>query len=233
MNKKIPALLGIAILIIFSATIGLFLWRYGRIKPEKSIPVVVSKNELPPPANESNSQTIAVSEDWKLVSYDNLWNNPQVISKPPYNFPNVKFYYPGNWTFRCCGDMDHASEHFINPPNRNSSSPYIRITDFVLTGCPNSQSSCALDKTIKLSANEKYRQLISAISSENILPKIRIEKLEVDAFVFKKTEKSGQISKAFLINLGNDVMEVDFINYELLGDSFITKFLNNVSPDSK
>ncbi|EKE11840.1 MAG: hypothetical protein ACD_15C00016G0015 [uncultured bacterium] len=230
-NKKISTSLGTVLIIIFSATALAFVLMYEnkrRANEVKSDSMKVVEN------NKMENKKIDISNRWALVSHENFWNNPSLFAHKNYNFPNIEFSYPENWEFRCCGDMGHASEHFIySSEYRDKSLPYIRITDYVLSGCPNSQSNCSLDKAIEISANEKFNRLKSNISKDQILPEKEIKKLNTKAFVFKKTEKEGNSSIAYLINLEDDIIQIDFVNYESLDENFINNFLDRMSLESK
>jgi hypothetical protein len=130
--------------------------------------------------------------------------------------------------------MDYASVHTIySSKYRDKSLPYIRITDIMLSGCPDLKNECSIDKTIKLTANEKFNRLKSNISKDQILPEKEIKKLNTRAFVFKKTEKEDNFSIAYLINLKDDVIQIDFVNYESLDENFINNFLDHISLESK
>jgi len=222
-NKKISIGIGVVIIVIVAITVCIFVWK---CKNNESLQVdqLIS----------TQSKNFEISNKWTVISNYNFWRNPSVFTRSPYNFPNIEFSYPDNWEFRCCGDMDHASEHFISPfKNIDKSLPYIRITNMGLDGCPDLKNNCAMDETVKLTANEKFKRLILAIPSDQILPKIKLEKLNTEAFVYQKTEKDSRISKAYIINLGDSIVEIDFINYDLLNEKFIENFLNRIELESK
>ncbi|HLN18903.1 MAG TPA: hypothetical protein VK255_01905, partial [Patescibacteria group bacterium] len=220
---------GVIVIVVIAITIGMLVWKY-----EKSIKInqqTSSQNNKP---NLEENNNFEISNKWTLVSHENFWDNPNLFANRNYKFPNIEFSYPENWNFKCCGDMDHASEHIIYSSKKHASSlPYIRITDYVLSGCPNFQSTCPIDKTVKITANEKFNRLISNVSQDKILQKIELSKLSTSAFVYQKTEKNNKISKAYLLNLKDDVVEVDFVNYESLDENFINDFLNRISFESK
>lgn len=228
-NKKIYTGVGIILIVIITVSIGIFVWKCEKKKLTEFNPQTANQAGV-----STGEKTFKISDNWTLVSHYNFWNNPNVFKTTPYNFANIKFSYPENWEFQCCNDMDHASTHTIySSKNRDKSLPYIQITDYVLSGCPISQKKCSMDKLIKISASEKFNQLISDIPKTSILPKIKLNNLNDTAFVFNKSEEDGKISKSYLINPGNDVIEIDFVNYEILGDKFIDNFLNRISPDIK
>lgn len=171
--------------------------------------------------------------DWTLISHENFWNNQNFFKNDNYNFPNVKFYYPSNWFFKCCGDMEHASEHYIfSSEAREKNLPYIRITNFVLRGCSNLKETCSLNEMKKITVEQKFNAIQSQVPKEEILPKIKSKNLDAEIFVFKNKEQNGKFSKAYLINSGDGVIEIDFINYDLLNENFIEEFLNKLSLDN-
>jgi hypothetical protein len=231
-NQKISTGIGTIIIVIIAITVGMFVWKNSKkIFTNLNSQTLLQSNREDDLKKENN---IEISDKWTLVSHYNFWNNPNVFLRSAYNFPNIKFSYPENWEFKCCGDMDYGSEHFINlSKNHDKSMPYIRITDYILSGCTNSKNDCPIDKTVKLTANEKFNRLISSVASDKILPKLELKKLNTNAFVYNKTERDNKSSKAYMINLGNDVIQVDFINYELLDDKFIKNFLNRISFENK
>lgn len=231
-KKKIPTGVGIAVIIIIATAIGVLVWKFeNNTSSQTNQQSYVQDSE---PDNSEKKGTVEISANWTLVSHYNFWNNPEKFKTPNKNrFPDINFFYPENWEFRCCGDMGHASENFINPPNRDKSSPYIRITTFVLRGCQNSRENCSLDEQISITAKEKFNRLKSSVLSNKVLQEKKLDKLNTSAFVYKKSEKDGKFSMAYLINLEDDVIQIDFVNYELLDEKFIENFLNRIEFETK
>lgn len=229
-NKKIPTSVGIIVIIVIAIAVIVLVWKCGENKPiQIDKQLSLQNNNLLKKENE-----FKISDKWTLVSHGNFWNNPNLFVNRNYNFPKIEFSYPDNWDFKCCNDTDQASTHMIySSKDHNKSLPYIRITDYVLSGCPTSQSNCSLDKTVKISADGKFNRLTSTIPAEDVLSKIKLNSLDTTAFAFNKLEEGNKTSKGYLINLGNDVIEIDFVNYELIGDTFIEKFLNRISFEAK
>jgi hypothetical protein len=228
-KKKIPIGVGIVVIVIIAITIGLLVWKYEKSKPAQ-INQQLSVPNNKPSDNMENKNKVEIADNWTLVSHYNFWNNPEKFKTPNKNrFPGIKFSYPENWEFRCCNDMDFVSTHTIySSKDRDTTLPFIRISNIGLTGCPKAQDTCSIDKTIKLTADEKFSRLIDAVSKDKVSPKIELKKLKTYAFVYEKTEKNGKFSKAYLINLPDGVVEIDFINYELLDEKFIENFLNRI-----
>ena len=231
MDKNNVKLL-IIVIIIITAIAGIFVSEYVKNKssgPNPQISVQINKdNDL------KKDNKFEIFDKWTLVSRENFWDNPKIFANRNYNFPNIKFSYPDNWEFQCCNDMDYASTHIIySSKDRNKSLPYIRITDYVLSGCLNSQSDCSLGEIAKITADEKFNQLTSVIPARDVLPKAKLNNLNTTAFVYKKSEENNKVSKGYLINLKNDVIGIDFIDYELLENTFIEKFLNQISFEGK
>lgn len=239
-NKKISTVAGIIIILAIIGAISISFLISSKQKEEVQNNVVLNNSglenkEVIKQNNEEKlieeNKDLKISDKWTVVNHENYWNNPNIFAHKNYNFPSIEFSYPENWEFKCCGDMGHASEHFINPPENSLS--YIRITNYVLGGCPDFKKICALDENAKLTANEKFNRLKSNITSDKVLPEKEIKKLNIKAFAFKKTEKEGNSSMAYLINLKDDVIQIDFVNYELLDENFINSFLDHISPGSK
>ncbi len=226
MNQKISTKLGIIIIVIMAVTAGMFVWKIEESNFSESELQSFQIDKLDKSKKDS---LIEISDKWTTINHGNFWNNPNLFSGHDYKFPNIEFSYPENWEFRCCGDMDNASEHFINLPSRDNSSPYIRITDYVMSGCPDSEKECSMDNIVKLTAKEKFNRLVLNVPRDKILQEMQLKKLNTSAFVYKKIEKDNKLSKAYIINLVNDVIEIDFINYELLDEKFIENFLNHIS----
>lgn len=235
--------IGIAV-VLFLGVVLVVSYQYGKSLNMASIqnaPQIQEKSTLPlvdssgkSTSSSVNKSVSEISNKWVLVSHGNFWSNPNFFANRNYKFPNITFSYPDNWKFQCCGDTGNSSEHLIfSSENRDMSLPYIRITDHVLSGCSDAQKSCSLDKAVKVTADEKFRQLVSFVPEEDILPKLRLEKLNTVAFVYNKHEKNNTLSKGYIINLGNDVVGIDFINYELLSDTFIENFLNRIAFEIK
>ena len=226
MGKKKNVVVVSAIITIAIAA-GVLVWSYENNKSLQTDQQISTQNATSD--NSESKREIEISDNWTLVSHYNFWNNTEKFKTPNKNrFPGIKFSYPDNWEFKCCGDMDHASENFINPPNRDSSSPYIRITTYVLRDCQNSKEKCSLDEQIAVTAKEKFNRLVLAISKDQILPETAIKNLDLDAFTYKKIERDEKSSKAYLLNLPDGVVEIDFVNYELLDEKFIENFLNHI-----
>lgn len=220
-NQKVDTLLGAIILIIIAITVGVFVW-----KVEKGQEQNETQNIIPGKIN--NEKNFNTSNNWTLVSHENFWNNPNIFQNPSYKFPNIKFSYPDNWKFACCNDMDYASTHIIYSSENNSSLPYIKITDYALRGCNGSETQCSLDKIVNISADKKYKMLTSSVESDKILPNFKIDSLNLNSFVYNKTEQENKKSREYLLDLGNAVAGIEFINYELLNEDFISNFLNRI-----
>lgn len=228
-NKKIPTWLGTTVIIIIAITVGMFVWKIEKNKIIKSSSQISVKN-----IDLEKENSVKTSDKWTSVSHENFWNNPNLFANRDYKFPNIEFSYPSDWKFQCCNDTNNGSTHIIySSKDRDKSLPYIRITDYVLSGCPSLKNDCSIDKIVKLTANEKFSRLISAVSSDNILPKLELKNINTSAFVFNKTEKDDITSRAYIINLGNDVIQVDFIDYKSLDDKFIENFLNRIYFENK
>lgn len=230
--KKISTSAKVIVIIIFIITAGVLVWNIRENKSAES----EMKSSYPIDKNNDFKKNIGseISGKWIIVSHGNFWDNPNIFASHNYKFPNIKFSYPDGWDFQCCSDMDHASIHTIySSKNHDKSLPYITITDYVLSGCPKSQDTCPLDKITKMTANEKFNRLTSAIATSDILPKIKLNNLGTTAFVYKKSEENNKLFKGYIINLRNSVIEIDFINYELLNNAFIENFLNRVFFETK
>lgn len=231
-NKNIPTGIGTIVLVIIAVSVGMFVWQY-----EKNLSIELEPQTPPQLKEASNSKPsnkIEISNKWTLVSHSNFWNNPNLFTNANYKFPDIDFSYPDNWEFECCGDMDHSSEHIIySSKDHNKSLPYIRITDYALTGCPNSQNKCSLDETVTVTASEEFNRLTSTISVSDVLEKIKLDKLNTMAFVYKKSEGNNKFSKGYIINLKDSVLGLDFVNYELLDSTFIENFLNHISFEAR
>lgn len=230
-NKKIPTSVGTIVIVIIAITVGVLVWEWENNKSSTNQHPTVQNNKSD---NLDKKSNVEISANWTLVSHYNFWNNPNVFKRSPYNFPNIKFSYPENWDFRCCNDMDFVSTHIIySSKDRDTTLPFIRISNIGLNGCPKSQNTCSIDKTIRLTADEKFSRLVSAISSDKALPKLELKNLKTNAFVYKKLETNNMPSRGYLINLGNRVIEVDFVNYELLDEKFIENFLNRIEFENR
>jgi hypothetical protein len=222
-NKK--NLIGIMVIVVAVIIAGIIIWKFNEKKSENSKLRASSRLE----ETDNLKNKFSISDEWTLVSHDNFWNNPNIFSNSNYKFPNIKFSYPDNWDFQCCGDTDYGSTHIIySSKEKNKALPYVRIISFSLNGCPDSQKNCSLDKTIKISANEKFNNLISVIPSADILPKVKLNNLNVNILAYKKSEENGRLSRGYIINIKDSVVEIAFVNYELLGDAFIENFLSRI-----
>lgn len=243
-NKKISTIAGSLIILAIVTALGFsFLASNKKEGTQNQNNVVLDNSELgnkeaikqedAQKENEENSN-LKISDRWTVVNHENFWNNPNLFAHKNYSFPNIEFSYPENWEFGCCNDMDYASTHIIYSSKYNDTSlPYIRITDIALSGCPDSKNACSIDTTVKLTADEKFNRLKSIVPSDKVLPEKVLKKLNTKAFVFKKIEKEGNFSMAYLINLKDDVIQIDFVNYELLDENFIDNFLDHISLESK
>ncbi|MFA7319548.1 MAG: hypothetical protein WC022_03055 [Parcubacteria group bacterium] len=241
MKQHIETKLGVIIILIIAITVGAFLWRWEKNGEENYVyqapnQVIQKDNDLHNQDNKTNEvassgkdEKIEISNQWTTVNHENFWHNTNLFANTNYSFPNIEFSYPENWEFKCCGDMDHASEHFISPSKIiDKSLPYVRIIDYVLSGCPNLESVCAMEKRTKITAKEEFNHLVSNVPVDQVLPRMKLEKLNTDTFVYKKIEADNRFSKAYIINLGDRVVEIDFVNYDLLNNAFIEKFLNSI-----
>lgn len=241
MNQKVSTGLGVALIAILITTIGVFVWK---CQEKVNMSVVkdgtlaqqgntVSQTPTPTQSSDGSREAVQISDTWTVVSHENFWNDTSLFSKIGYKFPNIQFSYPSNWKFHCCGDTDQGSEHFIfSSQSQNTTLPYIRITNYTLRGCSGARQNCSLDKTVPITAIAKLNQLIASVPNSDVLPKLRLEKLGKMAFVYNKSEKNNVFSKGYLINVGDGVVGVDFVNYEALGDTFIDTFLSKLLLDS-
>lgn len=238
-NKKISTLAGSLIILAIVVAIGIAFFSGKEREMQNQNNVVLNNNEEETEKENAQKENeirndLEISDNWTIVNHENFWDNTSFFAHKNYNFPTIEFSYPENWEFGCCNDMDYASTHIIySSKYRDTSLPYIRITDYILSGCHDLKKTCALDKTVKLTADEKFNRLKSIISKDQILPEKEIKKLNIKAFVFKKTEKEGNFSMSYLINLKEDVIQIDFVNYEMLEENFIDNFLDRVIFESK
>jgi hypothetical protein len=232
MKQKINTKLGVIIIVIIAITAGMFVWKCYRENKFTNRESQMSSETKK--SSNLNNGTFEISNKWTIVNHGNFWNNPNLFAHRSYSFPNIEFSYPENWDFRCCNDMEFVSTHTIySNKEQYKSLPSIRISNISSVGCPSLKEKCALNEIIKITANEKFNRLISAVSNDQILPKTKLKNLNTIAFVYKKTEKDNKFSKAYIINLGGSIIEVDFINYELLDNKFIEKFLNGIVFENK
>jgi hypothetical protein len=227
-DQEISTKLGAIVLVIIAITVFVFTFKIIQKREVAETPQNVIAQPKSTEGNPTNKE-FDVSDNWTLVSHDNFWNNPKFFAHPNYKFPNIKFSYPDNWKFACCNDMDFGSAHTIYSKDNDTSLPYIKITNYELSGCPNEEETCPIDKTIKITADQKYKILTSSISSSNILSKLKLESLNTYAFAYNETEISDKNSRSYVINLGSAVIKVAFVNYELLDNNFIEDFLNRIS----
>jgi hypothetical protein len=231
MNQKISTGIGTAIIIIIAITAGVLVSKYDQSLPVDS--ATQSSYRLVKPAKPAQENATDTSGDWTLVSHENFWNNPALFANQNYKFPPIKFSYPKSWEFKCCGDADFGSEHFINSSKTgDASAPYIRIINHSLRVCIDPQEKCSIDKTITLSAYDKFERLTADMHPDQVLPRLKLKSLGVTAFVYKKIEKDNKFSKEYLVIFGRDIFEIDFVNYESLPDSFIDDFLDHILADS-
>lgn len=187
-------------------------------------------------ANQEQDSGISTtqSDTWKEVNHTNFWGHPDLFATPDYKFASIKFSYPDNWKFNCCNDMGHGSSHIIfSSQNQDASLPYIRIMDHALSGCPDVSKSCGLDQTVNKTPSEKFDDLTQTIpDNAQILPRLSLSNLDTDAFVYTTIDKDGKSVKSFIINTTDDVVvEISFVNYELLEEGFIDSFLEKIEQD--
>lgn len=226
-NKNIPTTIGVVIIIITLVIFGVLVSVY-----EKNTPIETNTQKSLDQKNNTLEQSvpIKISSNWIPVSRGNFWNNPKIFANTNYKFPNIIFSYPDNWELECCNDMDNSSQHIIySSKNHSKQLPYIRIIHYVLTGCPALKNSCSLEEAVTMTAREKFNSLTSAIQASDILAEIKLNKLHTTAFAYKRTEENNKFSKGYIINLGKSVIEIDFVNYELLDNSFFVDFLDHIS----
>ena len=227
MKSRVYLLVAVGVCLVFIVLLGALVLREK--EQEIQVPsIAMSGTGL----ETKTSDRIEISNKWVEVNRANFWNNPDLFAGGKYRFPNIKFFYPVGWKFSCCNDMDTASIHNIfSSQKADTAHPYIRLTDYNLTGCPNAEGSCSIDKQVKVTATEKFQQLISAIPVTSVLTEAKVTNLNTTAFVYQGQEANGKLSKAYIINLGNDVIEVDFVNHELINNSeaFIEDFLKSLS----
>lgn len=168
--------------------------------------------------------------EWSEVSKESFWRNEKYFSSPgSYKSPNIKFFIPPGWDFFCCHDMDFVSHHLIfSSMDHDSSLPYIDIIDYGMKGCPQDEQ-CSLDDIVVISAQEKYNRLTNKIPKNKILPKKAIKNLGINAFVYKDINPQGKAYKGYIMNFGNDVLEIDFYNSN--DQEFINEFLSYLRSD--
>ncbi|MFA5986063.1 MAG: hypothetical protein WC819_01790 [Parcubacteria group bacterium] len=241
-DQKVSTILGTTILIIIAATVAGFTFLCVKntsiktnIAPTVVQPRLSQKKGVLDDVNKNiTKEDLLIASDWKMVSHKNFWNNPDLFSHSNYFFPQIVFYYPENWYFQCCNDMNYASVHNIfSSQDQKTSKPYIRITNYSLLGCPSTKKQCSLDEKITLSANEKFLQLISEIPQKYNLPSVHLSNIDADAFMYQKLEKDGNFSKGCFVKLRDGVIGVDFVHDDLFVGDFIEKFLSTISYEIK
>lgn len=228
MKSRVYLLIAVGVGLVFIVLLGALVLR------EKEQEIQLSSIAMSGIGHETKtSDRIEISDKWVEVNHANFWNNSNLFANGKYHFPNIKFSYPEGWKFSCCNDMDSTSVHNIFSSQKSDTTlPYIRLTDYSLVACPNTEVSCSLDKQVKVTALEKFKQLTSSIPTSSVLSETTLSNLnKTVAFVYQKQETSGKLSKVYLVNLGDGVIEIDFVNYELINnsESFIGDFLKNFS----
>lgn len=231
MKSKIYLFIVIGVGVLLIVLLGMLVLR-EREQEVQEFPAVTNETEHEIEASDKNE----IFDKWVEINHSNFWNNPSLFAGRKYNFPNIKFSYPEGWKFSCCNDMDSASVHNIfSSQESDTTLPYIRLTDYSLKACPNMEDACPFDVQVRMTATEKFKQLTSAIPATSVLPEAKITNLNITAFVYQKQEENGKSSKVYLMNLGDDVIEIDFVNYELLSNSqaSMVDFLKTFSFENK
>lgn len=196
--------------------------------------------------SESGSSSMQSSQISSTTKVSWVRVDRQVDWPKGYKFPAISFQYPLGWKFNCCGDMDYASQHLLCPNEKQDdkshayvstfkescSKNYISITDYVLAGCPTRKPNCSIDEQKSKTAREKYDELVNSIRTNTdaqILPIMHLPKLGTDAFVYTKDNHLH----SYLMNLGNDVIEVEFSSTGAVDDTFVADFFSRMTWDRK
>ncbi len=230
MNRKSKIIFTIIVVAVLIGG-GIYLWQQNNAVKETN--VGINQNYEISTNSERQSNYQKPSEEWREVNHANFWGQPNLFANPDYKFANIKFSYPDNWKFSCCNDREEGSTHIIySSLNLDTSLPYIKIMDFALSGCPDVNKSCSIDETVKKIPEEKFNDLIQTIPNDaQILPKLSLNNLNSDAFVYVTTDNEGRGIKSFIIKTADDVIEISFVNHKLLESEFINIFLDKIENE--
>ncbi len=148
-----------------------------------------------------------------------------------YKFPSISFEYPSGWNFRCCGDMDHASQHTLCADDACDKT-YVKITDFGLRGCPASNPQCGIDEQGTKTAQQKYDELVSEIRADSTMQILHVDAVPAlgkSAFRFENADHV----RSYLVNLGDAVIEVAFPQNLVMNGNFVNEFLSRMTWDRR
>lgn len=126
---------------------------------------------------------------------------------------NVKV--PPIWSFAGGGDMDHATTYFYTGSQKEEAAT---ITDYALSGCPETNPSCNIDEVVSLTPAQIFTREAARLQADPTLtPRKEIPTFEppqaypypIAAFVTKAEINKTHV-EIFLVNLGTGVVEVKF-----------------------
>ncbi len=194
-------------------------------------------------SNESSSSSVqssqissATNASWVRIDKQTFWHNDSYFVDDTYGFVDIAFEYPSQWKFSCCGDMDHGSAHRIcsnesyDETSRWCEKAHITILEWGLGGCPSGKWDCGIDQWIPKTAQQKYDDEVNNIRANTgtvILPEMHLPAVGADAFVYAKND----LTRSYLINLGDNVIDVEFSLSEEIDEDFITDFFSRVVWD--
>jgi uncharacterized protein YceK len=202
--------------------------------------------------NTISNETSASDASWTRVNKETFWHKDDFVDENTSYFPEIAFEHPSTWKFNCCGDTETSSIHLLcsDDYDNYSSTPrgmagiapsmdeicgkkYVSIINHALAGCPSSHKwDCGREGVVEKTVQQKYDDEMNGIRTETgtvILPQKHIPSLNVDAFAYAKNDQS----RSYLINLGNEIIDIEFFLSPEVNDAFIDKFFSHMTWDKE
>ncbi len=104
------------------------------------------------------------------------------------------------------------------------------ITDYALAGCTGGKPTCSIDERESKTAQQKYDELVSSLRSNTdveILHVDGVSGLQKSAFRYENSDRV----RSYLVNLGDDVLEVAFSQSLVMNGEFVNEFLSRMTWD--
>ena len=171
-----------------------------------------------------NCQNEKTLVQWREISHENMWKNPNEFKNGDYYFPNFKFSIPEDWEKILWGDRDDWSgQLFYDKTDRNNS---ISIFSHIRFKCPEIYTYCSWEENIERSWKEELNLLLDyqkkkkgidySITSDFVLP-------------WRQDIYMAPDKKSYIFLVDERIVTVGFWTYN---KEFIKRFFSNIKYDS-
>jgi hypothetical protein len=154
---------------------------------------------------------------------------------PDYNI-SVDIQIPPNWGMRCCGDMDHASDHHFLPlASIDTGEPEITLTDFAMQMCPGVRyAGCNWEERVEATPAQFLQTLTAQLetggevgntSGARKTGSVKLPNFAKQASVYTGVSRSGEPNIFYLVPMQDGVVMVTFHHPDRVEERLRSEFV--------